>query len=210
MIVERYVIKEQKQLVGGFNYLDTSEVEKLHKNLFKLEFENLYANIAVGLYDAGYIKDSDVADLNLNQVILDLKHYLANKSRYKESETSFNEFKFYVNGFFGKLYNKSFNTANIIVLYMWTFYQELLEQTTNIIHIDTDSIIYKDSLPQELFKELGLKYTVSQIDYLYFIKKNTYIKSHNNEYKVYGREDKAHIDRFKGLMREERINQIFE
>jgi len=210
MIVERYVNKEQKELVGGFNYLDTSEVEKLHKNLYKLEFENLYANITIGLYDEGYIKDEDVPDLNLGQIVLDLKHYLANKSRYKENEISWSEFKLYVNGFFGKLYGKFPNIANVISLYMWPFYQELIGQTTNIINIDTDAIIYKDSLPQELFEELGLKYTVTQVDYLYFIKKKAYIKSHNNELKVYGREDKAHIDRFKGLIREQRINEIFE
>jgi hypothetical protein len=207
MIVERYVNKEQKELVGGFVYLDTSEVEKLHKNLYKLEFENLYANITIGLYDAGHIKNEDVSDLNL---VLDLKHYLANKSRYMENKILWSGFKLYVNSFFGKLYGKSPNIANVISLYMWPFYQELIGQTTNIIHIDTDAIIYKGSLPQELFEELGLKYTVTQVDYLYFIKKKTYIKSHNNELKVYGIEDKAHIDRFKGLIREQRINEIFE
>lgn len=36
------------------------------------------------------------------------------------------------------------------------------------------------------------------------------VKRYGNEYKVYGREDKSHIDRFKALIREERINEIFD
>jgi hypothetical protein len=101
---------------------------------------------------------------------------------------------------------------------MWQFYQELNEKTDNIIYIDTDSITYKDSLPQELFKELGLKYTVSQVDYLYFIGKKRYIQVNDGILTTKGierkgvimEEHKPHLNKVKAAIREERINQIFE
>ena len=81
-------------------------------------------------------------------------------------------------------------------------------------------IWYKDSLPQELFNELGLSYRIIPIDYFYLIefKYKRYIEVCNGELKTKGIERKSGmskehqecLSKVKGLIREDKINQILD
>jgi hypothetical protein len=201
MIIERYVNKDNKELVGGFVHLNKKYTEILYKGVYKLEFKHLYSILIVRLYDAGYIKEEVVAfaayfvhdALGFTEDIEKLKSYLFTQEHYQPKEE---HWKFFVNGFFGKLYNRHANIANIIAIYMHLFYEELLEQTDNILYIDTDTIYYKDSLPQELLEELGLEYIITPVDYLYFLKKKCFVCVDETGFKAKG------MIRKSGIMKE--------
>jgi hypothetical protein len=76
---------------------------------------------------------------------------------------------------------------------MHPFYEELLEQTDNILYIDTNSIYYKDSLTQELLEELGLEYSIKPIDYFYILKKKCFVCIDETGFKTKGMERKSGI-----------------
>lgn len=192
MIIERYVNKDNKELVGGFVDLNKKYTEILYKGVYKLEFKHLYSILIVRLYDAGYIKE-EVDAFGFTEDIDKLKSYLFTQEHYQPKEEYW---KLFVNGFFGKLYNRHANIANIIASYMHPFYEELLEQTDNIFYIDTDTIYYKDSLPQELLEELGLEYRIKPIDYLYFLKKKCFVCVDETGFKAKG------MIRKSGIMKE--------
>jgi len=214
-MIDRY-IKEYSpdDLIGGYLYLNKPQGEILHKNIYKLEFKNLYSYIIVGLYDNGYLKHKDIESFNLSEEIFKLKLYLTQPEPHDDA------WKFFVNGFYGKLYNYYSRQIPMISGYMYLFYEELRQQTHNILSIDTDTIWYKDSLPQELFNELGLPYRIIPIDYFYLIefKYKRYIEVCNGELKTKGIERKSGMSKehqeclakVKGLIREDKINQILD
>ena len=214
MIVKRYVNKDHVELVGGYFYLNRTQVEILHKNIYRLEFKHLYSSIIVGLYDEGYIKE-EIEKLKLTDEIEKLKTYLFFEEKYKPQKE---QWILFVNGFFGRLYAINSNLANTISGYIHPFWEELRNQTDNILLIDTDAIWYKDNLPQELFDKLGLQYITIPIDYFYLINIYTYIEVSNGELKTKGierktgitKENQIHLNNFKVLLRQDKINQILD
>jgi hypothetical protein len=218
MIIERYINKNNKEGVGGFIQLDKKHTDILYKGVFKLEFKHLYPILIVRLYDTGYIKE-ETDDFGFTEDIEKLKSYLFTQEYYQPNEE---EWKFFVYGFYIKLYNRHANIGNIIASYMHPFYEELLEQTDNILYIDTDTIYYKDSLPQELLEELGLEYIITPVDYLYFLKKKHFVCIDETGFRAKGmlrksgiiKEHQEIIDEIKrisiGEYREKHISNLFD
>ena len=140
------------RFLGGFVWIDESFKGQLFEEVDVFEFINLYPNIICLLYDEGFKLEGELENINK------IKYYLQNRNQLRiDDNQKYIEYRTFVNGYYGYL-AKPYNPVNsyphhapkiegiiictLVCEYMYMIYDELLENNSNILYIDTDSIFH--------------------------------------------------------------------
>lgn len=157
--------------LGGYYYINNEILNLLHINVYQITFDKLYRNIIIDMYNNGYI--NDLESINI------IKNHISNSTEY----FIFKDLS----------YNKSKSYENIIS-YIYHMYDYILDNNKdNILIIDTDSIIFKDSLN---LNKVEYKYSIDEFKYFMAFDKKKYVFI-TNEIKTVGFYDKYRNSEFK-------------
>lgn len=191
---------------GGYNWINDSFKDKIVENATMTEFNLLYPNVLIKLYDEIYPITSEKD--NFEKV----RYFIQNRNNIKLT-SDYLSYKTFINGFYGKLQMPVNISGRIICSllsdYMYMVYDELLSVNNNILYIDTDSIVHIGDID---FIDLNLTFTQKPIDIIFQAKKR-YVMNDNNTILVrgWGKNDKRPqelISEMKSLLRDRKLLKI--
>ena len=143
----------------------------LYDNITRIDFNALYPNILIGLFNEGLLNEKWKNDINK------VKWFLENRSDLKRlSPDEYEKWKIHCNSLYIKI------KSPYVVEYMNIFYSELIEKYGDlIIYIDVDRIYFKLSKEEFQIKtnieELNdFNYYVEFINYFYAEELKKYIE----------------------------------
>ena len=142
----------------------------LYDNITRIDFNALYPNILIGLFDEGLLNEKWKNDINK------VKWFLENRSDKRLSPDEYEKWKIHCNSLYIKI------KSPYVVEYMNIFYSELIEKYGDlIIYIDVDRIYFKLSKEEFQIKtnieELNdFNYYVEFINYFYAEELKKYIE----------------------------------
>jgi hypothetical protein len=180
-LIEKYKDKianlEDKDYIRcGFFWVNEDYKEILLEDINRLSFNSLYSNIIVGLYDSGYIDNKESSNIER------IRYFLENKETIKEAEIYKNE-RLFVNSYFGILYKKYKDSANMIMKLLYLFYLDFIEDNKDsIVYINVDEIFYKGNVNVDI----GIGFIIENVDYLQVNAKGKYISYMEGELKLRG------------------------
>lgn len=207
--------------ISGFIWINEDFRNKIFLNCKKLEWNSLYPNIIIKLYEEKIIPLEDYE-------ARDLKYYLENKSELRKTDPDmYNVFKIQSNSLYGKIVNRGYKFGSLITQYTKLYYTELIQNNPNIFYIDVDVIYYTGEIDYFDLLDLGVEYNISVVDSFIFSAKKRYIEITDTITKVIGylrRNDLSSdknieiegqlysvddlISQMKGLLREQQINSV--
>jgi hypothetical protein len=180
-LIEKYKDKianlEDKDYIrSGFCWVNEDYKEILLEDINRLSFNSLYSNIIVGLYDSGYIDNKESSNIER------IRYFLENKETIKEVEIYKNE-RLFVNSYFGILYKKYKDSANMIMKLLYLFYLDFIrDNKDSIVYINVDEIFYKGNINVDI----GIEFIIEKVDYLQVNAKGKYITYMEGELKLRG------------------------
>ena len=199
---------------GGFNWLNSFIKGVPLKGVKQLSFSTLYPNIICGLVESGY---HEMASKKLKSGMIEFSekfdYFSKNKLSLKSDSNLYNDYKIYINSFYGTLGYMSkvggdIDFVTMVTQYLNAFYNDLLEVNKNkILYIDTDTIFYCGELDLLGF---NVNYDIEEIPYILIEELKRYvIKKEDFESKGYrGKNIQSAIDLLKTLVREDKIEKL--
>jgi hypothetical protein len=152
-------------------YLPDNNRVKLYENITRIDFNSLYANIQIGLFNEGLIGKEWKDDIDR------VKWFLKNRKELKLLPSGeYEKWKIHCNSLYEKI------KSSYVVEYVDMFYTDLIEKYGDlIIYNDVDSLYLKiDKVSfesKEWITELkDFKYDIQFINYLYLEDKKKYIE----------------------------------
>lgn len=152
-------------------YLPDNNRDKLYENITRIDFNSLYANIQIGLFNEGLIGKEWKDDIDR------VKWFLKNRKELKSLPSGeYEKCKIFSNSLYMKI------KSPYVVEYVDMFYTDLIQKYGDlIIYNDVDSLYLKiDKVSfesKEWITELkDFKYDVEFISYLYLEDRKKYIE----------------------------------
>lgn len=152
-------------------YLPDNNRGKLYENITRIDFNFLYANIQIGLFNEGLIGKEWKDDIDR------VKWFLKNRKELKSLPSSeYEKCKIFSNSLYDKI------KSPYVVEYVDMFYTDLIEKYGDlVIYNDVDSLYLKiDKVSfesKEWITELkDFKYDVEFINYLYLENRKKYVE----------------------------------
>ena len=150
-------------------WLNPDKNNILLKDITKIDFNSLYPNLIVKLFDAGYIPTSEAKSIE------HIRYVIENRPGNKQLWLDNREF---VNSYFGKVHRREPIVTHLVTNYMNLFFNSLLNEfIDSIVYIDIDCIFTTNRVDEiiEKVKELNLSFDSDTIDYFYIRSKKRYI-----------------------------------
>lgn len=175
----------------------------LLEDLVRIDFNNLYPNIIVGLYNEGLIDKEWESDIN------QLKLFLENIEKWKKMSTDVDHLVYktgrtHANLLYGKI------KSSLIDEYLHLVYTDLIEKYRNdIVYIDVDMIICKRDI--DITTIPSIRYEVSKLEYFYIESLKKYIIFANGQLETKGHSkftNKDLLQLVKSEIRQRRLNKI--
>jgi len=152
-------------------YLPDNNRGKLYENITRIDFNSLYTNIQIGLFNEGLIGKEWKDDIDR------VKWFLKNRKELKLLPSGeYEKWKIHCNSLYGKI------KSSYVVEYVDMFYTDLIQKYGDlIIYNDVDALYLKiDKVSfesKEWITELkDFKYDIQFINYLYLEDKKKYIE----------------------------------
>ena len=152
-------------------FLSDNVKNNLYEDIIRIDFNNLYANILIGLFDECLLDEKWRNDIDK------IKWFLENRKGLKLLKNDeYQKWKLHCNSLYAKI------RSPYVVGYMNFFYNDLIEKYKDlIIYIDTDMMyvnIDKTKFQTEIyFKEIDdFIHDVESINYLFIENKKRYIQ----------------------------------
>jgi hypothetical protein len=194
-------------------YLNEDYKNVLIEDLIRIDFNNLYPNIILGLYNEGLI------DTKWESDIKQLKSFLENVDELKRTTkeligkpyddlqdsilSSYKSGRIHANGLYGKI------KSPLVVEYLHLIYTDIIEKyKDDIVYIDVDMIICKKDID---ISNIPAKSEMSKLEYFYIENKNRYILFYNGQLETKGHSKFTNMDLLqlvKSEIRTRRLNKI--
>jgi hypothetical protein len=194
-------------------YLNEDCKNVLIEDLIRIDFNNLYPNIILGLYNEGLI------DTKWESDIKQLKSFLENVDELKRTTkeligkpyddlqdsilSSYKSGRIHANGLYGKI------KSPLVVEYLHLIYTDIIEKyKDDIVYIDVDMIICKKDID---ISNIPAKSEMSKLEYFYIENKNRYILFYNGQLETKGHSKFTNMDLLqlvKSEIRTRRLNKI--
>jgi hypothetical protein len=194
-------------------YLNEDCKNVLIEDLIRIDFNNLYPNIILGLYNEGLI------DTKWESDIKQLKSFLENVDELKRTTkeligkpyddlqdsilSSYKSGRIHANGLYGKI------KSPLVVEYLHLIYTDIIEKYKNdIVYIDVDMIICKKDID---ISNIPAKSEMSKLEYFYIENKKRYILFYNGQLETKGHSKFTNMDLLqlvKSEIRTRRLNKI--
>ena len=194
-------------------YLNEDCKNVLIEDLIRIDFNNLYPNIILGLYNEGLI------DTKWESDIKQLKSFLENVDELKRTTkeligkpyddlqdsilSSYKSGRIHANGLYGKI------KSPLVVEYLHLIYTDIIEKyKDDIVYIDVDMIICKKDID---ISNIPAKSEMSKLEYFYIENKKRYILFYNGQLETKGHSKFTNMDLLqlvKSEIRTRRLNKI--
>ena len=207
-LLDKYFAKidfTSKNLDGGFFWMNSEIKNKPLKDIKKIDFNSLYANITTGLVNRGiHLSERDSVKISLDGFKDLFESFESDKHTLKVNNPSrYGELKASINSFIGSLFflsrtEMSLNYSSFITQYLKYFYQDLLENNKNILYIDTDSIFYSGEID---LLDFNVDYTQEKFEYILFVEERRYVTYTKGIYKTFGSWSKKKYESFEVQLR---------
>jgi hypothetical protein len=184
-------------------WLNSDCKDILLEDLVRIDFNNLYPNIIVGLYNEGLIDTKWESDIN------QLKLFLENIEKWKKMSTDVDHLVYkigrtHANLLYGKI------KSSLIDEYLHLVYTDLIEKyRDDIVYIDVDMIICKSDI--DISTIPSIRYEVSKLEYFYIESLKKYIIFANGQLETKGHSkftNKDLLQLVKSEIRQHRLNKI--
>lgn len=153
------------------HHISDSSRGTLHENVTQINFNSLYANLQVGLFEVGLIDEKWKDDIDR------VKWFLKNRKELKSLPSGeYEKWKIHCNSLYMKI------KSPYVTEYMHLFYSDLIDKYDDrVIHIDVDDVILNikktEFQAKESVPELNdFSYDVRFINYFYAEELKKYIK----------------------------------
>lgn len=154
---------------GGYIHYTEDNTNKLLNDVKVTNFYRLYTQIAVAIFDEGFLPQSESDNIDY------LRKYLEDSSNI---EMELRGEIVHPNYYYGYLSRIDINYTFLISAYMHHVYNDIVEKyNDDIIYIDTDSIFHTVDLDLDY---LDLKYESTSFKHLIMIAKKRYIAYPND------------------------------
>lgn len=217
-LIKEYIDKLPKDLefnpLNNIHYLNQDCKDVLLEDLIRIDFNNLYPNIIVGLYNEGLI------DTKWESHIIQLKLFLENVDELKRKTKefigkpyddlqdsileSYKAGRIHANALYGKI------KSPLVVEYLHLVYTDLVEKyRDDIVYIDVDMIICKRDI--DITKIPSNRYELSKLEYFYIENLSRYILFYNGQLETKGHSNFTKSDLVKLVkseIRQRRLNKL--
>ena len=152
-------------------WLNEDRSNILIKDITKIDFNSLYPNILVKLFDLGHIPQSEAESINKIRYVIENR--MTDKQLWLDN-------KVFVNSYFGKIHSREPKVTHLVTGYMNSFFNSLLvDFIDSIVYVDTDSLFITDRVDEiiEKVRQLDLPFESNVIDYFFIKSKKRYIYS---------------------------------
>ena len=167
----------------GVVHLNENKSKQILKDVNVIEFNYLYFNIIVGLYDNNMFGGKYTTEVER------IRNFLTNRESYKKlNNYTYTSELVFSNSFFGVLIKNDIEFAELISQYakiMWNDIQSN-NNSDDIIYIDTDMIFYKNDLNIRYINSEYFPYETKKLSYLWMEGKKKYVYLHDNKIKSKG------------------------
>lgn len=194
-------------------YLNEDCKDILLEDLVRIDFNNLYPNIILGLYNEGLIDKKWESDMDQLKSFLENVDELKKKTKefigkpYDDLQNSilgsYKAGRIHANTLYGKI------KSPLVVEYLDLIYTDIIEKyADDIVYIDVDMIICKKDID---ISNIPAKSEISKVEYFYIENKKRYILFYNGQLETKGRskfnkEDLLQL--VKSEIRTRRLNKI--
>lgn len=161
-------------------YLNEDCKDILLEGLIRIDFNNLYPNIILGLYNEGLIDTKWKNDIKQLESFLENIDELKKKSLspYPEDPLSYKLGRIHANELYGKI------KSSLVVEYLHLIYTDIIEKyKDDIVYIDVDMIICKKDID---ISNIPAKSEMSKLEYFYIENKKRYILFYNGQLETKG------------------------
>ena len=236
-MINKELIKKLKNIniedieCRGYLYLQESNKNILYEDIVKIEINNFYISIIIGLFYEGLIDKSSISsfmynykkfhptsvlpdNLTLLDVIKISENLLKNKSELKKLyPNEYLETKKFINSLYSHV---DIRTKKYINGYIKLLFSDLLKIYGNkILYIDTDTIFFdiKKSEFSSITELNFFEYSVKYIEYIEFNKYKNYacttVDRSERTFETYGHPEIELIkQKIKQKIRESRLNKL--
>ena len=181
------------------HYVSDSSLGNLQEDIVQIDFNALYPNILIGLFDAGLLEEKWKEDIDR------VKWFLKNRKELKTLPSGeYQKWKVHCNSLYMKI------KSAYVVEYMNLFYSDLIDKYKDkVIYIDVELLILNikksDFQTKELIPELNhFNYDITFINYFYAEALKQYIKQDEfGEISVSGFRDETKKEYLMGLVKRE-------
>ena len=194
-------------------YLNDDCKNILLEDLVRIDFNNLYPNIIVGLYNEGLIDakwESDIKQLksfleNIDELKRMTKEFIGKPYDDFQNSilSSYKSGRVHANGLYAKI------KSPLVVEYLHLIYTDLIEKyKDDIVYIDVDMIICKKDID---ISNIPAKSEMSKLEYFYIENKKRYILFYNGQLETKGHSKFTKGDLLqlvKSEIRTRRLNKI--
>lgn len=187
-------------------YLNQECKDILLEDLIRIDFNNLYPNIILGLYNEGLIDTKWKNDIKQLESFLENIDELKKKSLspYPEDPLSYRLGRIHANELYGKI------KSPLVVEYLDLIYTDLIEKyRDDIVYIDVDMIICKNNI--DISTIPSIRYEYSKLEYFYIESLRKYILFYNGQLETKGHSRFSKVDLLqlvKSEIRQRRLNKI--
>lgn len=186
-------------------YLNEDCKDILLEDLIRIDFNNLYPNIILGLYNEGLIDTKWKSDMEQLKSFLENVDELKKKSLspYPEDPLSYKAGRTHANALYAKI------KSPLVVEYLHLIYTDLIEKyKDDIVYIDVDMIICKKDID---ISKIPAKSEMSKVEYFYIESLKKYIIFANGQLETKGHSKFTKGDLLqlvKSEIRQRRLNKI--
>lgn len=198
----------------NIHWLNPNYKDILLEDLVRIDFNNLYPNIILGLYNEGLIDKEWESDIQKLKSFLENVDELKKKTKefigkpYDDLQNSilgsYKAGRIHANNLYGKI------KSSLIDEYLHLVYNDLIEKfSDDIVYIDVDMIICKSDI--DISTIPSNRYEVSKLEYFYIESLKKYIIFSNGQLETKGhskftKEDLLQL--VKGEIRQRRLNKL--
>ena len=186
----------------NIHYLNPNCKNILLEDLIRIDFNNLYPSIILGLYNEGLIDTNFDSDMKKLKSFLENIEELKKKSQppYPEDPLSYKLGRIHSNELYGKI------KSPLVVEYLLFIYSDIIKECSeDIVYIDVDMIICKKDID---ISKIPAKSEVSKIEYFYIENLKKYITFANGQLETRGHSKFTNEDLLQLIKREIRNRRL--
>ena len=186
----------------NIHYLNPNCKNIFLEDLIRIDFNNLYPSIILGLYNEGLIDTKWYSDMKKLKSFLENIEELKKKSQppYPEDPLSYKLGRIHSNELYGKI------KSPLVVEYLHLIYSDIIKECSeDIVYIDVDMIICKGDID---ISKIPAKSEVSKIEYFYIENLKKYITFANGQLETRGHSKFTNEDLLQLIKREIRNRRL--
>lgn len=179
LLEEKHQIEsyETTQFLGGFCWMNSKFTDIILENISETHFESMYPTLMVIFHKEGLVNLPEFERISW---------FLENKQKLKETDKSeYDKHRYWVNSVYGKISmsRDPLLIRGLISKYERILYKDILEKNSDIIYIDTDTILSVN--PVDL-GDCPLLVSTQVLPFGIFEKEKRYVYHDGNQLKVRG------------------------